>query len=62
MFKCGICRKNIKYQNLKNVFQFTIGNMSSGKFIYENHNTYYYHVDCLTEVEKPEKKILISLT
>jgi hypothetical protein len=62
MFKCGICRKNIKNQNLRNAFQFTLGNMKSGKFFYENLNVYYYHVDCLTNVEKPEKKILISLT
>jgi hypothetical protein len=62
MFKCEICAKNIKYQNLKHVFQFTLGNMKSGKFTNENSKTFYYHVNCLNELEKLETKFLIPLT
>jgi hypothetical protein len=61
MFKCRICGKKIKYQNLEHVFQFTLGNIKSGKFIHENSETYYYHVDCLNELEKIETKLLIPL-
>jgi hypothetical protein len=62
MIKCEICGKNIRYQNLKYVFQFTLGNINSGKFVYENSNNYYYHVECLDKLEKSETKFLISLT
>ncbi len=62
MFKCEICGKNIRYQNLQHSFQFTLGNISSGKFFYENSNTYYYHVDCVDEFKKLKKKKLIPVT
>ncbi len=51
MLKCEICGENINYQNLMYVFQFTLGNMNSGKFKGENSNTYYYHVKCLNKFE-----------
>jgi hypothetical protein len=61
MFKCGICGNNIKYQNLQKVFQFTLGNMTSDKFVYENSNIYYYHINCLNKIEKTEPKFLTPL-
>ncbi len=61
MLKCEICRNNIGHQNLKYVFQITLGNMSSGKFIFENSNIYYYHIDCLNEFGKSETKFLVPL-
>ena len=62
MFKCEICGKKIRYQNLEYTFQFTLGNMSSGKFLYEKSNTYYYHIECLNEFKKSETKFLIPFT
>ncbi|GAH54986.1 unnamed protein product, partial [marine sediment metagenome] len=31
MYECKICRKYIKAENLKNTFQFTLGNVKCGK-------------------------------
>ncbi|MBY8983652.1 MAG: hypothetical protein KGD65_01140 [Candidatus Lokiarchaeota archaeon] len=61
MFKCEICGKNIKYQNLKYVFQFTLGDMSAGNFTTNNSDTYYYHVECLDKFEKSETKFMMPL-
>lgn len=62
MVKCKICRKTIKYQDLKHVFQFTLGELSCGKFLYELSNVYYFHVACLDKFGKTEEKLTISLT
>ncbi len=61
MFTCEICGENIKYQNLLYVFQFTLGNMNSGKFNGENSNTYYYHVKCLNKFEIFKTKLSTPL-
>ena len=61
MFKCELCGEDIKYQNLRYVFQFTLGNMNFGKFDDENSNTFYYHVTCLNEFETHKIKLLTPL-
>jgi hypothetical protein len=61
MVKCKICGETIKYQDLKHVFQFTLGEMSSGKFLYEDSNLYYFHIGCLDKLGKTEEKLTIPL-
>ncbi|MFW9894264.1 MAG: hypothetical protein ACFFD7_00505 [Candidatus Thorarchaeota archaeon] len=59
MVKCKICGKTIKCKDLKHVFQFTLGEMSSTKFLYEHSNLYCFHIDCLDRIGKTEEKLTI---
>ncbi len=61
MCKCEICGEIIKYQNLRYVFQFTLGNMNFGKFDDENSNKFYYHVACLTKLETHKTELLTPI-
>ncbi|MHA2259000.1 MAG: hypothetical protein ACXACO_13600 [Promethearchaeota archaeon] len=59
MIICGICGMNIKYKNLGNVFQITLGNMKFGRFCGEK--ILYYHVKCLEGTVNKEIKLLAPL-
>ncbi len=59
MYECKICGKYIKAENLKNTFQFTLGNVKCGKF--HGVKSYFYHVKCLNKVDSKEVKLLVPI-
>ncbi len=60
MHECKICGKFIEAKNLKNTFQFTLGNVKCGKF--HGAKSYYYHVECLNRIDSKEVKLLVPVT
>ena len=58
MLKCKICGEEIEEMNLQHVFQFTLGNVRSGKFYGEK--TLYYHINCLNN--KVKTKLVAPMT
>jgi hypothetical protein len=60
MYECKICGKSIKVSNLKNSFQFTLGNIKYGKF--HGAETHYYHIRCLNNSDSKEVKLMIPIT
>ncbi len=60
MFKCEICGKIIKTEELNQVFQFTLGNVKSEKFYGEQ--TLYYHINCLTNSKHKKSEMITFIT
>jgi len=54
MYECKICGRTIKVNNLKNSYQFTLGDIKYGKF--HSAETCYYHVRCLNNCDSEELK------
>jgi hypothetical protein len=60
MYECKLCGRFIEAKNLRNIFEFTLGNIKYGKF--HGAKSYYYHIKCLNKLDSKEEKLQAPTT
>ncbi len=56
MINCYLCKREIKIQDLRKLFQITLGNIINGKFYGEK--VLFSHKDCLINDVSRESKVV----